>query len=71
MSIAGEEETFEVECHDYLPKESEPVFDTGVGEWLHGCALCTMCELWVVCGVLALYLSFHIVCDCVGGQVVQ
>ena len=38
MSIAGEEETFEVEGHDYLPEESEPVFDTGVGEWLHGCA---------------------------------
>ena len=38
MSIVGEEDTFEAEGLDFISEESDLVFDTGVGEWLHSCA---------------------------------
>ena len=38
MSNAGDEDISEVEGFDFVPEEGDPIFDSGVGEWLHGYA---------------------------------
>ena len=68
MSIAGEEDTFEAEGLDIIPEESDPVFDTGVGEWLHSCTQGTIHML--ACGSVQCVVCLYYNCHCIMNVIV-